>query len=252
MFWWGLLAWHQMQSFWIAFLGCFFAVAIGIPELKPSLSNVHDPSTEFLQAQRLRNAFGRTAWQMLMLNPFHKGGQVCFADRQKQLQNSEGIASAVFSIKNKRSTGVSFQEERGQIHRYLIYTCVGIEGSLLWKKINYNFFIGKLKNTCRGCHCRRFHGCARLLPTSLQRPAKSPAQSHPTNLCPWGSPCPVFQRALIEAYKWIWVCFGFLLLQEGTEKIFFVLIYSLSHNFFLLNCPGPLFLYLHLLSKSTG
>lgn len=53
-----------------------------------------------------------------------------------------GIGSAVFSIKNKRNIGVSFQEEKKEGK----YTYLGIEGGLLWKKINYSFFIGKLKN----------------------------------------------------------------------------------------------------------
>lgn len=71
-------------------LNCFswllLHCSIKIPELKSSLSNVHDPINESLQPQRPGNAFSRTTWQLLMLNSFHKGSQVCFADRQKQLQ----------------------------------------------------------------------------------------------------------------------------------------------------------------------
>lgn len=80
-----------MQLFWIAFLGYFSTVVIGMPESKSSLSNAHDPSNESLQAQRLGKAFSRAPWQLLMLNPFHKGSQVCFAGKQKQLQWIIGI-----------------------------------------------------------------------------------------------------------------------------------------------------------------
>lgn len=58
-----------------------------------------------------------------------------------------GILSAVFSVKNKRNVGVSFWEEK-KAAKYIgisfIHT-LGIEGGLLWKKINYSFFIGEVK-----------------------------------------------------------------------------------------------------------
>lgn len=123
-----------------------------------------------------------------------------------------GIPSAVFSIKKIRETKESvFRKNRKKVNTQVFNLYIlRYRGSLLWKKINYNFFIGKLKKPCRRCHCCRFSGCARLLHTSLcMVPAKNPAQSHPTNLCPWGYPCIAFQRALTEAYKWIWVWFGF-------------------------------------------
>lgn len=44
----------------------------------------------------------------------------------------------------------------------------------------------------------------------------------------------------------------FPITRRNRENFFFFLLYSLSHNFPLLYCLGPLFLSLYLLSKSTA